>query len=66
MAEPLLEVSHLAVHYGGIEALCDFSLQLEEGEKVALIGANGAGCGQEQYPEGSGRSGALRTGEPEI
>ncbi|MBU6994561.1 ABC transporter ATP-binding protein [Ferrovum myxofaciens] len=43
MAEPLLEVSHLAVHYGGIEALCDFSLQLEEGEKVALIGANGAG-----------------------
>jgi branched-chain amino acid transport system ATP-binding protein len=43
MAEPLLEVSHLAVHYGGIEALCDFSLQLEEGAKVALIGANGAG-----------------------
>ncbi len=43
MAEPLLEVRHLAVHYGGIEAVCDLSLQLEEGEKVALIGANGAG-----------------------
>ena len=43
MAEPLLEVRHLAVHYGGIEAVCDLSLRLEEGEKVALIGANGAG-----------------------
>ena len=43
MAEPLLEVRDLAVRYGGIEAVRDFSLQLEEGEKVALIGANGAG-----------------------
>ncbi|WP_297476006.1 ABC transporter ATP-binding protein [Ferrovum sp.] len=43
MAEPVLDVRDLAVHYGGIEAIRDFSLQLEEGEKVALIGANGAG-----------------------
>jgi branched-chain amino acid transport system ATP-binding protein len=38
-----LEVDHLAVAYGAIEAVRDVSLRVEEGELVALIGANGAG-----------------------
>jgi len=39
----LLEVRSLAVSYGAIEAVRDVSLDVEEGELVALIGANGAG-----------------------
>jgi len=39
----LLEVRNLAVSYGAIEAVRDVSLDVEEGELVALIGANGAG-----------------------
>lgn len=41
--EPLLEVNHLVVHYGGIRALNDVSVQVRLGEIVAVIGANGAG-----------------------
>jgi branched-chain amino acid transport system ATP-binding protein len=39
----LLDVSHLAVSYGAIEAVRDASLSVEAGEIVAVIGANGAG-----------------------
>ena len=39
----LLEVSHLAVSYGAIEAVRDASLSVEPGEIVAVVGANGAG-----------------------
>ena len=39
----LLEVDHLSVAYGAIEAVRDVGLKVEEGEMVALIGANGAG-----------------------
>ncbi|MFN2464389.1 MAG: ABC transporter ATP-binding protein [Candidatus Dormibacteria bacterium] len=39
----LLEVEHLAVSYGAIEAVRDVSLSVDEGELVTLIGANGAG-----------------------
>jgi len=39
----LLEVEHLAVSYGAIEAVRDASLRVETGEIVAVIGANGAG-----------------------
>ena len=39
----LLQVSDLSVHYGGIRALRDVSLRVEEGEIVALLGSNGAG-----------------------
>ena len=39
----LLEVKDLSVHYGVIQALKGVSLQVEEGEIVSLIGANGAG-----------------------
>ncbi len=39
----VLEVRDLSVHYGGIQALRAVSLHVEEGEIVALLGANGAG-----------------------
>lgn len=39
----MLEIKNLNVHYGVIHALKDVSLQVPEGEIVALIGANGAG-----------------------
>lgn len=39
----LLEVSGLKVKYGAIEALKGVSLKVNQGEVVALIGANGAG-----------------------
>jgi branched-chain amino acid transport system ATP-binding protein len=39
----LLEIEHLSVNYGAIQAVRDVSLSVEEGEIVTLIGANGAG-----------------------
>ena len=39
----LLEVRDLSVSYGGIRALREVSLRVEEGEIVALLGSNGAG-----------------------
>ncbi len=40
---PLLAVTDLTVTYGGIRAVDRISFSLQEGELVALIGANGAG-----------------------
>lgn len=40
---PMLEVSELVVHYGGICALDHVSLHVDPGEIVSVIGANGAG-----------------------
>jgi len=39
----MLEVRNLHVHYGSIRALKGISLEVRDGEMVALIGANGAG-----------------------
>lgn len=39
----MLEINNLSVNYGGIQALQDVSLTVNEGEVVTLIGANGAG-----------------------
>ncbi len=39
----MLEINNLSVNYGGIQALEDISLRINEGEIVTLIGANGAG-----------------------
>jgi branched-chain amino acid transport system ATP-binding protein len=43
MSEPLLKVDGLQVRYGAIEAVRSLDLHIEEGERVTLIGANGAG-----------------------
>lgn len=43
MPEALLQIRNLSVHYGAIEAVKSLNLQVEAGEHVTLIGANGAG-----------------------
>lgn len=39
----MLKVENLSVHYGVIQAVKDVSFEVNEGEIVSLIGANGAG-----------------------
>ncbi len=44
MSSPVvLELDQVSVHFGGIKAVQSLSLQLHEGEILALIGPNGAG-----------------------
>jgi branched-chain amino acid transport system ATP-binding protein len=40
---PLLQISHVSTAYGSFQALFGVSLDIREGEIVALIGLNGAG-----------------------
>jgi branched-chain amino acid transport system ATP-binding protein len=40
---PLLQVSELSHHFGGLCVVSDFSLTLKDGDLVGLIGPNGAG-----------------------
>ena len=42
-AAPIVELTDVAVHYGGIQAVRGVSITVQPGEVVALIGANGAG-----------------------
>ncbi|PID75112.1 MAG: ABC transporter ATP-binding protein [Deltaproteobacteria bacterium] len=39
----LLDVQHVTMRFGGVEALSDVSFHVEEGELLSLIGPNGAG-----------------------
>ncbi len=39
----MLKIENLSVHYGGIQALRNVSLEVPEGKIVTLIGSNGAG-----------------------
>jgi branched-chain amino acid transport system permease protein len=39
----VLEVRDVSVRFGGVEAVCDVTLQVSAGEVVGLIGPNGAG-----------------------
>ena len=43
MSKTILSIKDLKVNYGGIEAVKGISFDVEEGEIVTLIGANGAG-----------------------
>ena len=43
MSEPLLKVEDINVYYGAIHAIKGISFEVNEGEIVTLIGANGAG-----------------------
>ena len=43
MSEPILKVENLSASYGSIVALKSISMEVYEGEIVAIIGANGAG-----------------------
>ena len=43
MTTTFLKVSGLKVAYGGIQAVKGVSFEVNEGELVSLIGANGAG-----------------------
>ncbi len=43
MAETMLQIDHIDVFYGAIHALKGVSLEVQTGEIVTLIGANGAG-----------------------
>ena len=40
---PLLEAKHVTIRFGGLTAVSDFNLALEQHELVGLIGPNGAG-----------------------
>jgi branched-chain amino acid transport system ATP-binding protein len=40
---PLLQIRDLTHFFGGLQAVCDYNLDLEQGELVGLIGPNGAG-----------------------
>jgi branched-chain amino acid transport system ATP-binding protein len=39
----LLEIDHITIQFGGLTAVSDFSLSMEENDLFGLIGPNGAG-----------------------
>ncbi len=43
MSENVLQVEHITMQFGGVVAVNDLSLEVNQGEIVALIGPNGAG-----------------------
>jgi branched-chain amino acid transport system ATP-binding protein len=43
MQEILLQLKNVSVHYGGVKALNNVNIAIDEGEIVALMGPNGAG-----------------------
>ena len=40
---PLLKVNNAGIRFGGLKAVSDVNLELNQGELVGLIGPNGAG-----------------------
>lgn len=42
-SNPILTVDNLSVHFGGLKAISNVSLELNSGELLGLIGPNGAG-----------------------
>ena len=43
MSKTILKAEHITMQFGGVVAVNDFSMEVHEGEIVALIGPNGAG-----------------------
>jgi len=43
MAQELLRAEHITKHFGGVTALDDVSLSVDEGEILCLVGENGSG-----------------------
>ena len=43
MSTPLLEMRNISIHFGGIKAVDDVSIDVMPGEVVGLLGHNGAG-----------------------
>lgn len=43
MSKNVLRLENLTMQFGGVVAVNDLSLSIDEGEIVALIGPNGAG-----------------------
>src|SRR5205823_14881775 len=43
VSEALIDVRNATIRFGGLVAVCDFSLSVKPRELVALIGPNGAG-----------------------
>ncbi len=69
MKKPLLTVENLVVRYGAIEALKGIDITVNEGEIVALLGANGAGktsCLRTLSGLVTAASGSIRFGTLEI
>ena len=40
---PVIKAEHLGITFGGLHAVSDFNMEMNEGELVGLIGPNGAG-----------------------
>ncbi len=69
MKQPLLIVENLVVRYGAIEALKGIDITVNQGEIVALLGANGAGktsCLRTLSGLVTAASGSIRLGTQEI
>jgi branched-chain amino acid transport system ATP-binding protein len=43
VTDPLLQIEHVTMQFGGLKAVCDLDLSIGKGELVGLIGPNGAG-----------------------
>ena len=43
MAESILKCSNVSIVFGGLTAVDDFNMYINEGELIGLIGPNGAG-----------------------
>lgn len=43
VANPLLEIDKISIQFGGLKAVDNFSMKLDQGELAGLIGPNGAG-----------------------